>query len=437
MKDIIIIGAGPGGYETAIKAAKQGLSVLLIEKDKLGGTCLQKGCIPTKAYYQSAAVLRQLNQREDYGITGNFAFQFEKTYKRKEKIVSDLTQGVAFLLKRHNVEVVYGPARLVSTKEVAVDDSVYRGKNIIIATGSKPAVFPDWNVSAAITSDELLALKEVPKKLAIIGGGVVGIEFASIFNAFGSEVEIFEIADTILPMFDREISRRLQSYLKTQGIKIHTGARVLGLEEKGKIYYRAGNEEKSSAADYLLIYVVRIPYIDGLGLDAAGIKYDRRGIKVNSYFQTNVKNIYAIGDVTGKMMLAHTATYGGYHALSHILEEKSRVNFKIVPSCVFTFPEVAMAGLTEAECGRYEYRVHKAYFRANGKAVTMNDADGFIKIITVNNKIKGVHIIGPHASDLIHEAVIAMNGNIAADRFAECIHAHPTLGEIYLQAFEQ
>ncbi|HHZ18098.1 MAG TPA: dihydrolipoyl dehydrogenase [Acholeplasmataceae bacterium] len=437
MKDVIIIGAGPGGYETALRAAKQGLSVLLIEKDKLGGTCLQRGCIPTKAYYQSAAVLRQLKQQDDYGISGNFTFRFENTYRRKEKIVADLTQGIAFLLKKHNVELIYGEAKLVSANEVAVGDEVYRGNNIIIATGSIPAVFPDWNVSAAITSDELLAMKEVPRKLAIIGGGVVGVEFASIFNAFGSEVEIFELAETILPMFDKEISRRLQSYLKTQGITIHTATKVLGLEEKGKIYYRTGGEDKMSVADRILVSVGRVPNVSGLNLEAAGVKYDRRGIRVNSRFQTNVKNIYAIGDVTGKMMLAHAAAYSGYHAVGHILGEKSRINFGIMPSCVFTFPEVAMVGLTESECARYEYRIHKALFRANGKALTMNDADGFIKIITVNNKIKGVHVIGPHASDLIHEAVIAMNGNITANRFAECIHAHPTLGEIYLQALEQ
>lgn len=259
MKDVIIIGAGPGGYETALRAAKQGLSVLLIEKDKLGGTCLQRGCIPTKAYYQSAAVLRQLKQQDDYGISGNFTFQFENTYRRKEKIVADLTQGIAFLLKKHNVELIYGEAKLVSANEVAVGDEVYRGNNIIIATGSIPAVFPDWNVSAAITSDELLAMKEVPRKLAIIGGGVVGVEFASIFNAFGSEVEIFELAETILPMFDKEISRRLQSYLKTQGITIHTATKVLGLEEKGKIYYRTGGEDKMSVADRILVSVGRVP----------------------------------------------------------------------------------------------------------------------------------------------------------------------------------
>ena len=436
MKDIIIIGAGPGGYEMAIKAAQEGLSTVLIERGKLGGTCLQRGCIPTKAYYETASVLKKLKQREDYGIVGNFMFNFEKTYGRKEKIVSELTQGIAFLVKKNNVELVYGEARLKSTNEVIVNDTVYRGKYIVIATGSKPVVFRDFNISSVITSDQLLEQKEIPKKLAIIGGGVVGIEFASIFNVFGSEVEVFELADTILPMFDKEIVRRLQSYLKTQGIKINTAAKVIGLEEKGKIYYRIGNEERVSFADKILVSVGRAPNIDNLNLGAAGIKYDRKGIRVNSNFQTNVKNIYAIGDVTGKLMLAHTATYGGYHALKHILDEKSQINFKIVPSCVFTFPEVAMVGLTESQCNHYDYRIYKAYFRTNGKAVTMNAPDGFIKIIAVNNQIKGVHIIGPHASDLIHEAVVLMNRRIPLGQFVDYIHAHPTLSEIYSLALE-
>jgi len=431
MKDVIIIGAGPGGYEMAIKAAQEGLTTLLIEKAKLGGTCLQKGCIPTKAYYQSASVLRQLKQCEDFGISGSFSFDFNKIYERKEKIVADLMQGISFLLKKNGVHVVYGPARLLSSNEVEVDDTVYRGKNIVIATGSKPIIIPEFNISSVITSDLLLGLKEIPKKMAIIGGGVIGIEFASIFNVFGGEVEVFELADMILPMFDKEIARRLQTYLKTQGIKINTGARVLGLEEKGKIYYRLRNKEKAGFADKILISIGRTPNIDNLNLDAVGIKYDRKGIKVNSNFQTNIKNIYAIGDVTGKMMLAHSATYSGYHALKHILNKNSHINFKVVPSCVFSFPEVAMVGLTEAQCRRYDYKIHKAYFRANGKAVTMSATDGFIKIITVNGKIKGVHIIGPHASDLIHEAVVLMNQKVPLERFISYIHAHPTLSEIY------
>jgi len=436
MKDIIIIGAGPGGYELALKAAKEGLSILLLEKDQLGGTCLQRGCIPTKAYYHSAALLRELNKREEYGIKGEFTFDFLKTYQRKEKIINDLTQGIAFMLKTHNIEVVYGKASLKSNNEVMVEDTIYKGKYIVIATGSKPFVLPSFNTSSVITSDNLLELKEVPKKLAIIGGGVIGIEFASIFNAFGSEVEVFELAETILPLFDKEISRRLQAYLKGQGIKIYTSTKVLGLEEKGKIFYRTGSLDKETSADNILVSIGRGPNIEGLGLDDIGIIHSNKGIEVNNNFETNIKNIYAIGDVTGKMMLAHSATYSGYHVLKHILQEKAEINFDIIPSCVFSFPEVAMVGLTEADCRNEDYKVYKGYFRSNGKAVTLNATDGFLKIVTTNNYIKGVHIIGPHASDLIHEAMVLINESITIDRFRDFIHAHPTLSEVYNLSFD-
>lgn len=437
MKDIIIIGAGPGGYELAVKAALEGLSVLLIEKDKLGGTCLQRGCIPTKSYYHSAAVLREIAKATDYGINGNFNFNFEKTFLRKEKIVVDLTQGISFLLKKNKVEVMYGQARLKSANEVVVNDTVYRSRYIILATGSKPILFPPFNTPSVITSDTLLALREIPKKLAIIGGGVIGIEFASIFNAFGCAVEVFELADSILPMFDKEISRRLQAYIKSQGIIVHTGARVIGVEDKGKIYYRVNNEEKQTSADKILVSVGRAPNVEELGLEETGIIFDNKGIRVNGNFQTNIKNIYAIGDVTGKMMLAHSATYSGYHALNHILNRKSPIDFNILPSCVFTFPEVAMVGLTETECAKHDYEVYKAYFRTVGKAITINAPDGFIKIILSNKEIVGVHIIGPNASDLIHEAVILMNKKIPLDQFVNFIHAHPTLSEVYHSALYQ
>jgi len=440
MKDLIIIGAGPGGYELALEASKKGLSTVLIEASEVGGTCLHYGCIPTKSYYKTATVLKELNRLDEYGINGDFKFNFEKTLNRKEEIIATLTKGIKFLLSNTDVELVYGYAKLISKHQVLVNDQAYEANNIIIATGSSPSklMLPGFDLDNVITSKELLQLKEVPKKLTIIGGGVVGIEFASIYNKFGSEVEVIEALDTILPNLDKEVSKRLQTSLKFQGIKIHLKSRVSKIESKInlKVQYNSKGVDCISSADKVLVSVGRTPNIANLGLDEIGIEYDKYGIKVNSSFQTNIENIYAIGDVTGKMMLAHSATYSGYHVLKHILNEVSNINFDAVPSCVFTFPEIATVGKTEEECKNLDYKVHKYYFKANGKAITLNEIDGFVKVITEGNSVLGVHIIGPHASDLIHEAVTMMNKNITIDEFKDYIHAHPTLSETFSSAIK-
>lgn len=431
IKDLIIIGAGPGGYELALAAGKKGLDTLLIEKNKLGGTCLHHGCIPTKTYFHSAKILKEAKSFSDFGIIGDFKFDFSKVKQKKAEVVSNLESGINFQFKKSNVQLVFGEAKLISDTEVLVNDEVYKGTNIVIATGSSPAKLNIQGINSkdVITSTELLDINTPPKKLVVIGGGVIGIELASIFNMFGSEVEVIEAQSEILSVVDKEITKRLQTYLKTLEIKFYLNSKVLGLEGN-EIYFENKGEVKSSHFDKVLVAVGRRPNVDNLGLDEVGIIYSKHGIDVNDYFQTNIPNIYAIGDVTGKLMLAHSATYMGYQVLSHILGEDTRIDFNLNPSCIFTFPEVATVGLTEEEAKGLDYKVTKFLFKANGKAHSMGNTDGFLKLISCDDKILGVHIIGPSASELIHEAVTLMSANVSIKDAKNIIFAHPTLSEV-------
>lgn len=430
MKDLIIIGAGPGGYELALAAAKSGLSAVLIEKDEVGGTCLQRGCIPTKAYYKTASILKETKVFHKFGIFGDFHFDHTKNLERKNEIVKKLAEGIKFMLKKAGVELVYGEAVLESPNSVRVNSEVYKGKYLVIATGSRPARLPFGDIyhPDIITSKEILSERSVPKKLIIVGAGVVGIEIASIFNQFGSDVEVIEAMDSILPQIDKEISKRLTGFLKNQGIKFHLSARVKDISGR-KVIFTKKDQEHTLSFDKLLIAIGRVPNLENLGLDELGIKYDKKGIIVNENFQTNIPNIYAIGDVTGKMMLAHSATYSGYHVLKHILDEESNIDFSILPACVFSFPEVATVGLTEAECVDLSPKTYKFLYQANGKAQASGELEGFVKVVSVDGIIKGVHIIGAHASDIIHQAAILLNKKASITDLSEIIFAHPTLSE--------
>lgn len=430
MKDLIIIGAGPGGYELALAASKSGLTTLLIEENLVGGTCLHAGCIPTKTFYHSAKLLKEIKSFEEFGIKGSFEFDFLKAKLKKAEIVESLHNGIKFQLKSQKVEMICGRGKLISKNEVMVNGQIYSGKNIVIATGSSPINLnlPGFTSNDVITSTELLDINEIPKKLIVIGGGVIGIEFASIFKCFGSEVEIIEAEDRILPMIDREISKRLTAFLKNLGIKINLSSTAIKIEND-LVFFNSKGETINTNFNKILVSVGRRANVDALGLDDVGLEYSKKGIKVDNNFKTNIDNIYAIGDVTGKMMLAHTATFSGYKILSQILGETKNINFNLVPSCIFTFPEVASIGLTEDDAKDMDYKINKFLFKANGKAHTIGDVDGFVKIISSNNKILGVHIIGPSASDIIHEAAIIMNSNLSIKDAKNIIFAHPTLSE--------
>ncbi|HHU79992.1 MAG: dihydrolipoyl dehydrogenase [Bacilli bacterium] len=428
MTDLIIIGAGPGGYELALEASKYNLSSILIEAKSLGGTCLNEGCIPTKAYYKNASFIKELSLAKTLGVSlESYQVDFETIKARKDQVVEDLKKGIEFSLKKAGVQVINGYGKIIDKTHVQVGEEIYEGKYIVIATGSSPIILPGFE--NAIDSSDLLDLTTPPQKLVIIGGGVIGIEMASIFNYFGSTVEVVEYADRIIPSADKEISRRLLNYLKQQGIKIHLNSKALKFENN-QVEVETKGEKILLDADQVMVAVGRKPNLEGLGLDEVGIEYTRKGIVVDEDFKTNVDNIYAIGDATGKLMLAHYATYSGYRVLADILNQERKINFNLVPGCVFTFPEVAYVGLTEDDCKDLNYKVHKGLYRANGKAVASLNTDGFIKIITIDDIIKGVHIIGAEASVLIHEMSSLMNLNITLSQFEDFIHAHPTLSEI-------
>lgn len=428
MNDLIIIGAGPGGYELALEASKYNLKVVLIEARHLGGTCLNEGCIPTKTYYKNASFIKDLSLASALGVKlENFQIDFSTIKSRKDQVVEGLRKGIEFSLNKAQVQVINGFGEIIGPNQVQVGSQIYEGKTIVIATGSRPIMIPGFE--KALSSTELLDLTTLPSHLVIIGGGVIGIEMASIFNHFGVNVEVVEYADSIIPAVDKEISKRLLNYLKQQGIKFHLSSKALSYKDN-QVEIETKGEKVTLTADQVLVSIGRKPNLENLGLDKVGIKYTPKGIIVDEQFRTNFENIYAIGDVTGKLMLAHYATYSGYQVLANIVQEERRIKFDLVPSCVFTFPEVATVGLTEEECQGLDYHVHKGLYRANGKAVASMDTDGFIKIITIDDIIKGVHIIGSEASILIHEMSSLMNLGVTSNQFVNFIHAHPTLSEI-------
>lgn len=423
MEDLIIIGAGPGGYETAIKAAKNGLKTTIINDGHMGGVCLNEGCIPTKTYCHYAG-------KEP----------FEKVVERKETVVKQLQSGVAYLLKNPNITIVEGKASLKDTNTVVVGDTEYQAKSIIIATGSKPALLPIPGTDSEIvlTSTDVLNLKELPESICVIGGGVIGLEMACYLKKFAVDVTVLEYAPQILPNFDEDISKRLKQNLTRQGIRIETSAQVTAIDDEGFVTFEKKDQKYEVVCDKVLMAVGRKPYTDGLNLDALGIIYDKKGIQVNENMQTSVPNIYAIGDVNGQLMLAHVATYQGYRAINHILGKVDKIRLDLVPAAVFTTPEVASVGLTEAHCEDEEldYRAIKVPFSSIGKAVAMGETEGFCKLIVdnENNQILGCHIMGLHASDLIQEVVTMMNLGATVEDVQDIIHAHPTLSEIIQNA---
>lgn len=422
---IIIIGAGPGGYETAVEAAARGIEVILIHEGKLGGTCLNEGCIPTKVFCAGAA--------SGEGV--------ESIIARKNEAVERLQGGIATLLRNRLITVVEGHASFRNSNTVAVGDAEYSADAVIIATGSLPAYLPIPGAELAVSSTRMLELDHVPGKLCVIGGGVIGLEFASVYAALGSEVTVLEYAPSILPRFDSDIAKRLKASLSRSGISIETSAMVSGISgcEGGyEVSYTRKDSLCSVSADLVLMAVGRRPNLESLELEAAGVEYDRRGIKVDSGMRTSVPGIYAVGDVKGGMMLAHTATFEGIRALNSICGVDDEIDFGVVPAAVFTNPELASVGLGEEDCKAkgVEFRALKSFYRANGKAVASGESDGYCKIIAEasTGRILGAHILGAHASDLIHEAAVLVSLGVTAQRARCIIHAHPTLSEVILAA---
>jgi len=437
VRDLVIIGAGPGGFDTAIHAKEQGLDVVLIEKHKVGGTCLNYGCIPTKALYHNAKAIKSVKNSDVFGLTiDKYSVDYETIKTRKEQIVDNQIKNILTTIKKLKIDLVEGETSIIDANTVSVNNLEIKTKNIIIATGSSPKFlnFEGSDLPVVHNSKDILSLETFPKKMVVIGAGVIGSEMASIFNHFDAEVSLVEYQDEILPPLDHEIKKRARNLYKRSGLNIYTKSALKKVVQKDNKYYAiidSKGKEVEIETDYVLVSTGRKPNFGNLDLNKIGINYTDLGIEVNASFQTSVPNIYAIGDVTGILMLAHKATYDGYKVISEILNAKMDVNFDQVPSVVFTFPEIATVGKTEKELEGTNYRKNKYMFKTNAKAQCLNETDGFVKMLVDENDILvGCHIIGPHASDLIHEVTSVMYKNISIKEYKNIIHAHPTISEV-------
>ncbi len=454
--DVIVIGAGPGGYVSAIRAAQLGAKVTVVEKEYLGGTCLNWGCIPSKAMIASVERLHDIKHADAMGVSvsGEVTMDFAKMMARKDKIVQTQRGGVGYLFKKNKITHVEGFAKFkdANTLEVTKDGNTQtlRAKNFILAMGSsviylKIPGLEGGREDGVWTSDDAVTAPHVPKRMLILGGGAVGVEFSYVFSGLGSDVTLVEMQDRLIPMFDADLGVELGKQLSKVGVKVKSGA---GLEKCEKVAggwkctVKTGDKVEEIEVDVVLLGVGRKANVEGMGLEEIGVKLHRRGVEITGdHFQTHVPNIYAIGDVHGAIQLAHVASYEGIIAAHNIVEGKAEVaDYKAVPNCVYTVPEVAGVGLTEAEAKEkgYDVKVGKAGFRANGKAMASGHQDGFVKVIidAKYGELLGLHMIGSHVTDMIHEGVVALNLEATLDSLLGSIHAHPTMAEVVLEAYE-
>ncbi|MBR6001687.1 MAG: dihydrolipoyl dehydrogenase [Bacteroidales bacterium] len=449
---ITIIGAGPGGYETALEAAAKGIEVTLVSSGPVGGTCLNEGCIPTKALLRSAEVYETVKEAASFGVeAGECRLDFAAAMARKDAVVDQLRSGVEFLLKHKLITLLRGKASLCGKNNVrvALDEGGevnVEADYVIIATGSVAASLPipGADLPGVISSKEVLSLEALPKSVCVIGAGVIGLEMASMLNSFGCEVSVLEYCPDILPRFDTDLAKRLKQSLGKRGISIETSAQVKYIEAtpEGLVTsYVRKEKECSVTAEKVLMAVGRRPALGSLNFEEAGIAVTPKGVIVDAYMQTSVPGVYAIGDIAGGYMLAHTATAQGRRALNHILTGCPKdgpvdsIRLDVVPAAVFTRPEAATVGLTEDEC-KIPVKVCKSFFRANGKAVAMGETDGFCKIVASeeDGRILGCHLFGPHSSDIIQEVAALITRDATLKDLKGIIHAHPTLSEVILSA---
>ncbi len=454
--DVTIIGAGPGGYVAAIRGAQLGLKVALVEKDKrLGGTCGLRGCIPTKALLMSAHVYEQTQHAADYGITiepSAIQLAFADVQKRKDKIVMKNAKGVEFLMKKNNVTVFKGTGKLAlpGRVEVTGEDGTKQTietKNIIIATGSVVRPIPGFETDGerVVNSDHILELKDVPKSLIVMGSGAVGVEFASIYARFGAETTIVELMPRMMPLEDEEVSKEIEKAFRKRKIKALVGTKLEKFEKTDTGVRVSGKDDKggdvSLEAEMLLVAVGRMPNLQGLGIEGTKIKVERGNVQVDGYCRTGEPNVFAIGDVIPTPWLAHLASKEGILVVEQIAGHKVEpLSMRQVPSCTYCDPEVASVGLTEAKARAegYDVKAAKFPFSASGKARILGEEEGFVKVVSDKkyDEILGVHIIGPHATEIIHEAIVAMHLESTADELGRTIHAHPTVSESIMEAAE-
>lgn len=452
--DVTVIGAGPGGYVAAIRAAQLGLKTAIIERDKdLGGTCLLRGCIPTKELLHSAHVYDMISDPTEFGVSvEGFKLHFNKVMERKNKVVGRLSKGVDFLMKKNKITVFKGQGRLEGKGRVTVTDAAgsrqdIPTKNVIIATGSAPRLLPGVDIKSprVVTSDQLLDFDHVPKSMVVLGAGAVGVEFASVFKRFGSDVTIIELLPRLVPIEDEETSAELQKSFRRRKINVMTSTRFesvkVNQDDVEISYTGADGKPGKLTAETLLIAVGRRPVTDGLGLENTRIETDRGYLKVDEFMRTAEPNVYAIGDVIPTPWLAHVASKEGCLAAEHIAGKNPHpINYNLVPNCTYCEPEIGSVGLTEAKAKEkgYDVKVGKFPFSALGKAIILGETEGFVKIVSdaKYDEILGVHIMGPHATDLLGEACVALGLEATTEALGHIMHAHPTLSESIMEAAE-
>lgn len=447
--DLLVIGAGPGGYVAAIYAAKNGLKVTLVEKSELGGTCLNVGCIPTKALVKSSEIAHNVRSAAHFGIQldGNISVNMKHVIDRKDAVKDRLVSGIDFLMKKNEINVIFGEASFVDESTVAVagnEDYIVKSKDIIVATGSKISkiAIPGIDLPFVLNSTTALSCTDLPKSITIIGGGVIGMEFAFIYKNFGVQVHVIEFMSRVLTMVDSDISKEIQDIAREENIDIHTSSRVMkiqgSVDGKAVITYEDKDGEHLLVSDKVLVAIGREPNLEGLSIENSGVLLNDkgRGIQVDASMRTNIKHIYAIGDVTNIIQLAHVASHQGIVAVDNILNKHKEVDYSAVPNVIFTAPEIASVGIGEDQAKGMNISVSKSPFEGNGKALTMNEPRGFIKLIKDNEtgKIIGGSIIGADASSLISTLTLAIANGLTEKEITKTIFPHPTTSEVIYEA---
>ena len=447
--DVGIIGGGPGGYVAAIKAAQLGGSVCLIEKGEWGGTCLNRGCIPTKTLFAVANLATQVQEAPDFGvhISGEATIDYPQVLAHKTSVIAQLTGGIAQLLKANGVDTFNGTATLTDKNTIIVNKpdgttEQLHAKNVVIATGSEPAEPPVFEIdeTQVLTTTGILNLTELPESVLIVGGGVSGCEFASIFNALGCQVTVLELLPTILATEDVQVIRHIQLFMKRKGITIHTGAKLTHVKKSDTDVTAVLESGEELTAEKMLVSIGRRYNTENIGLEKVGVRTESGKIVVDTRMQTNVPGIYAVGDVASRYLLAHVASAEGKVAAQNCLGTHAEMDYQVIPWCVFTLPEIGHVGMTEKEATDegYEVKVGRFPYAANGKALGLRETDGFVKTVSDadSGDILGVHIVGAQASNLIHEAAIGVRLGASAADIAHTVHAHPTLSEMVMESAE-
>lgn len=437
--DIAVLGGGPGGYVAAICAAKLGKTVALVEKRELGGTCLNRGCIPTKALLHSAELYHAVKEAEGLGIhVEGLAFDYEKMARRKDSVVQKLRQGIAGLMKGNRIAVFPAEGRLLDAHTLKVGEETLTAGRVILATGSSPATLPIAGIETAKTSDDVLAMRALPKSCVIIGGGVIGVEFATLFASLDVKVTVLEMAPQILPDTDGDIAAAMRKALEKRNVTLYPGAKVLAVEEGKACLFELDGQARRVEAEMVVVAVGRKPATGSIGLEACGVAMERGFVKVDEAMRTSVPDVYAIGDITGKMQLAHVASAQGLVAAHNACGGQRRMRYDIVPSCIYTTPEIASVGLTQAQARDRGIDVKLGTFpvAANGRSAIMNIAEGVAKIVTDarTGEILGAQLMAPRATDLIGEIAAVMRAEGTIEELGDTIHPHPTVSEMIMEA---